>query len=256
MKVIPFFAVILLFFACKNKPADTLGAQEIIDKAIEQAGGDLYTCSHIDFIFRDRLYSLEYDESKKVLKRTFEEDSATVVDIRRNNEFQRIVNDQPVNIADSTARKYANSVNSVHYFAYLPYGLNDRAVKKKLLGERNIKGRDYYAIEVTFDQQGGGDDFEDVYIYWIDKKTFTPDYLAYEFHVNGGGMRFREAYNERYVEGIRFVDYSNYKPTEAVSIYDIDQHYALNKLELLSKIELEDIKVIADNCNQNAAADL
>ena len=256
MRALPFLAIILLFLSCKNKATDSLGAQEIVDKAIQQAGGDLYTCSHIDFVFRNRLYSMEYDQSKKVLKRTFQQDSATVVDIRRNNEFQRIIDNQPVQVADSTARKYANSVNSVHYFAYLPYGLNDRAVNKKLLGVRNIKGRDYYTIEVTFDQQGGGDDFEDVYIYWINKETFTPDYLAYEFHVDGGGIRFREAYNERYVEGIRFVDYSNYKPTETVSIYDIDQHYSLNKLELLSKIELENIKVIADNCNQNAAADL
>ncbi len=256
MKVLPYLILILLFLNCKDKAADTLGAQEIIDKAIERAGGDLYSCSHIDFVFRDRLYSLEYDESKKVLKRTFEQDSAIVVDIRSNNDFQRIINNQPVEVADSTARKYANSVNSVHYFAYLPYGLNDRAVNKKLLGVRKIKGREYYTIEITFDQEGGGDDFEDVYIYWIDKETFSPDYLAYEFHVNGGGMRFREAYNERYVEGIRFVDYSNYKPTETVSIYDIDKHYSQNKLELLSKIELEDIKVIADNCNQNAAADL
>ena len=256
MKFLPLLAVFLLVLGCKDKTEDALGAQEIVDKAIEQAGGGLYACSHIDFVFRDRLYSLEYDESNKVLKRTFEKDSATIVDIKRNGGFQRMVDNQPVVVADSTARKYANSVNSVHYFAYLPYGLNDRAVNKKLLGVRSIKGRDYYTIEVTFDQEGGGDDFEDVYIYWIDKETFTPDYLAYEFHVDGGGMRFREAYNERYVEGIRFVDYSNYKPTETVSIYDIDRHYSQNKLELLSKIELEEIRVIADNCNQNAASDL
>lgn len=239
----------ILIIACKDKPSATLTAQQIIDKAIDRAGGELYSCSHIAFVFRDRQYSMEYSENRKILKRIFETDSSRVLDIRRNNSFTRQVDDSLVSIPDSTARKYANSINSVHYFAYLPYGLNDRAVKKKLLGESSIKGQDYYVIEVTFDQQGGGDDFEDVYIYWINKESFTPDFLAYEFHVDGGGMRFREAYNERFVDGIRFVDYSNYKPAEMVSIYEIDKLYKENRLELLSKIELEEIRVNADNCN-------
>ncbi|MGI9546964.1 MAG: DUF6503 family protein, partial [Flavobacteriaceae bacterium] len=185
-----------LIFSCKNKPSAVLSAEQIIDKAIEQAGGELYSCSHIDFVFRDRQYSMEYNENRKILKRIFEMDSSRVMDIRKNNSFVRKINDNQVIIPDSMARKYSNSVNSVHYFAYLPYGLNDRAVKKKLLGERKIKGQDYYVIEVTFDQQDGGEDFEDIYIYWINKESFTPDFLAYEFHVDGGGMRFREAYNE------------------------------------------------------------
>ena len=249
MKSVLIILLSICILGCKQKNSPALTAQQIIDKSIENAGGNLYTCSNIDFIFRDRLYSLQYDNSKKVLKRKFETDTSTVTDIRRNSGFVRMIGDQIVQVADTMARKYANSINSVHYFAYLPYGLNDPAVNKKLLDERSVKGQDYYTIQITFDQEGGGDDFDDVYIYWINKKTFKPDYLAYEFHVDGGGMRFREAYNERFVEGIRFVDYSNYKPINGVSLYDLDQLYAANKLELLSKIELEDIRVNADNCN-------
>ena len=249
MKSVLIILLSLCILGCKQQNSSALTAQQIIDKSIEYAGGNLYTCSNIDFIFRDRLYSLEYDNSRKILKRKFDTDSSTVTDIRRNSGFVRMVGDQIVHVADTMARKYANSINSVHYFAYLPYGLNDPAVNKKLLEERSVKGQDYYTIQITFDQEGGGDDFDDVYIYWINKKTFKPDYLAYEFHVDGGGMRFREAYNERFVEGIRFVDYSNYKPIDEVSLYNLDQLFAANKLELLSKIELEDIRVNADNCN-------
>ena len=249
MKPVLIFLFCLCILSCKQQNSTDLTAQQIIDKAIENAGGNLYTCSNIDFIFRDRLYSLEYDNSKKILKRKFESDSSIVTDIRRNSGFERIIGDQVVQVADTMARKYANSINSVHYFAYLPYGLNDPAVNKKLLDERSVKGQEYYTVQITFDQEGGGDDFDDVYVYWINKRTFKPDYLAYEFHVDGGGMRFREAYNERFVEGIRFVDYSNYKPIDEVSLYDLDQLFATNKLELLSQIELEDIRVNADNCN-------
>ena len=249
MRLVYFLLFLLMLASCKEKAPAELTAQQIIDNAIYRAGGELYTCSNIDFVFRNRSYALEYDNSKKILKRVFAEDSATITDIRHNNGFERIIDNNPVSVPDSMARRYANSINSVHYFAYLPYGLNDPAVNKKRLADRNIKGRDYYTIEITFDQQGGGDDFEDVYIYWIDKQTYKPDYLDYEFHVNGGGMRFREAYNERFIEGIRFVDYSNYKPIESISLYDLDEAFAANKLELLSKIELEDIRVNADNCN-------
>ena len=235
--------------SCQEKKEEKLSAQQIIDTAIDRAGGSLYSCSQIDFVFRDREYSLDYVQNRKVLMRTFKVDSATVTDIRKNNDFERRIENELVVVPDSMARKYANSINSVHYFAYLPYGLNDPAVNKRLLEDRTLKDQQYYVVEITFDQEDGGDDFEDVYVYWINKKTFKPDYLAYEFHIDGGGMRFREAYNERFIEGIRFVDYSNYKPLETVSIYDIDKLYTEDKLELLSRIELQNIRVNVDNCN-------
>ena len=238
-----------ILISCNNKKSQELSAQQVIDRAIEQAGGYLYGCSEIDFVFRDRQYSLDYEDDRKVLRRRFEVDSGFVTDTRRHNDFERKIGEIAVQVPDSMARKYSNSINSVHYFAYLPYGLNDPAVNKKLLGQRMVKGKEYYVVEVTFDQEDGGDDYEDIYVYWFDNKTFKPDYLAYEFHVDGGGMRFREAYNERFIEGIRFVDYSNYKPVEEVSIYDIDRLFAENRLELLSRIELQDISVNVDNCN-------
>lgn len=36
------------------------------------------------------------------------------------------------------------------------------------------------------------------------------DFLAYEYNVNGGGVLFREAFNSRMIEGMRFQDYINY----------------------------------------------
>ena len=57
-------------------------------------------------------------------------------------------------------------------------------------------------------------------MYWFNKETFKPDYLAYDFHTDGGGVRFRKAYNERYVDGIRFVDYENYKPRDPKETLD------------------------------------
>jgi len=251
LKMKPYAIVlfVLMIMSCREQETKAFSAQRIVDKSIEVSGGDLYQTSDISFVFRDRTYELEYREDQKILKRITTTDTSSIVDVRRSEGLQRFINDSLVHIPDSLAIRYANSVNSVHYFAYLPYGLNDDAVTKRLLGEVKIKDNDYYKIEVTFDQKRGGDDFEDVYIYWFNKETFKPDFLAYEFHIDGGGMRFREAYNERYVNGIRFVDYNNYKPKEEIPIYETDRLFETAKLELLSKIELKDITVSQGSYN-------
>ena len=244
------FAVIFLVaIGCKNVDSDQFSAQDIVDKSIEVSGGKLYKSSNISFTFRKLRYEKENIEGRKILKRIIKEDSTTILDILKDNSFERYINGSPKDVVDSMAIKYSNSINSVHYFAYLPYGLNDPAVNKKLLGETKIGDRHYYKVEITFDEKDGGEDFDDIYIYWFNKDTYKPDYLAYEFHVNGGGTRFREATNERVINGIRFVDYINYKPATASSVYDMEALFKSKKLEILSNIRLEDIKVSPGNYN-------
>lgn len=225
-------------------------AQAIVDKAIEVSGGELYDSARVSFRFRDIIYTSKKGKKGKWLSRSFFKDSVEIFDVLEGGEFTRSRNGKAITVPDTMALKYANSINSVHYFARLPYGLNDRAVVKRYLGEASIDGNSYHKIEVTFKEEGGGDDFDDVYVYWFNKATHKPDYLAYEFHVNGGGTRFRKAINERYVGGIRFVDYLNYKPGSLeVSVYELDSLLMENELELLSRIELDNIQVNQDSYN-------
>jgi hypothetical protein len=56
---------------------------------------------------------------------------------------------------------YANSLNSVIYFALLPHGINDDAVNKEYLAETTIKDQPYHKIKITFDPEGGGSDYEE-----------------------------------------------------------------------------------------------
>ncbi|KAB5491898.1 MULTISPECIES: DUF6503 family protein [Flagellimonas] len=238
---------VLLSIACKETSKEELTAQEIVDKSIAASGGVLYNDHGTSFIFRDKEYVSRNENGKRVFKRISRLDSVTITDVKKDTGFERYMNDSLVAVPDSMAVKYANSINSVHYFVRLPFGLNDAAVNKELLGKESVGGKEYYKIKVTFDQQGGGDDFEDTYLYWFDTESFKPDYLAYDFHVDGGGQRFRKAYNERYVDSIRFVDYENYKPkTKDSDILEIAKLYDKGELELLSKIEIMDIKVRND----------
>ncbi len=237
------------FFSCDSSNTvavvKTNSVHELVDEAIANAGGDCYEKAEIRFNFRNRLYVSKREGWKSVLQReTIDSLCLVTKDVLDNSNFQRFLEDMPLAIPDSIANNYSNSVNSVHYFSQLPFGLNDKAVTKKLVGESIIKGEPYHKIEVTFAEEDGGDDFDDVYLYWIHKENWTIDYLAYEFHVNGGGKRFREAYNARFVNGIRFVDYKNYKPmVKSVPLVNIDSLYQNNGLKLLSRIELDAVTV-------------
>ncbi|WP_350292047.1 DUF6503 family protein [uncultured Croceitalea sp.] len=248
MKKIILFLLIVALNACVGETKKQLTAQDIVNKSIAISGGKLHSEKQVSFLFRDRKYISEVFEGKKILKRITYTDSLRITDVKGHNYFKRFFNDSLIDVSDSIATRYSNSVNSVHYFARLPYGLNDPAVKKELLGERKIGDNAYYKVKVTFSQKDGGEDFDDTYLYWFNKETYKPDFLAYEFHVDGGGIRFREAYNERYVEGIRFVDYNNLKPIDKkVSIFKIDSLFETKGLELLSKIELDSVKVLSLN---------
>jgi hypothetical protein len=250
MNKIVILLTFLITLSCKDNVEQKLSAQEIVDKSIEVSGGKAYKNSKITFDFRGKNYISETINSLKTLKRIQKNDSVNLIDVLSSSGFTRYQNDTLVALHDSLATKYGNSVNSVHYFSKIPYGLNASAVHKELLGETEIKGKLYYKIKVTFDQAGGGDDFDDTYVYFFNKNTFKPDYLAYDFHVNGGGMRFREAFNERYINGIRFVDYNNMKPIDNTgSVLQVDSLFTYNRLKLLSKIELKDVNVSLGNYN-------
>jgi hypothetical protein len=226
-------------------PAPTPDAKAIIDAAILTAGGDNFEDAEISFAFRDMEYRSHRKSGQFVLERIQIDTSENIIrDVLSNDGFQRYRNDTAITVPDSMAFRYTESVNSVHYFAYLPFGLGDPAVRSKYLGKASIKEKEYHKIEVTFNEDGGGVDHEDVFLYWIDQKTNTVDYLAYSFKTNGGGIRFREAYNQRVIGGIRFADYVNYKANPDVDFYATDSLFNVGALKKLSEIELENIQVI------------
>lgn len=235
--------ILVTFLSCKEKQID-LSADVIVDRAIKNACQGNCTLSTIEFDFRGRHYVSYRDHGRYQLERITEDTTGVMRDVLDNNGFERYLNDTLVQLPDSMKVKYANSVNGVHYFAQLPFGLEAPAANKKLLGESVIKGELYYEIEVTFEQEGGGKDHEDVFVYWIHQKSFTVDYFAYLYFTDEGGIRFREAYNPRVVGGIRFVDYNNYKTNDVTfPIKQLDSLYELGELQLLSKIETENVEV-------------
>jgi hypothetical protein len=241
-KIFLLFLLTLFLVNCKKELKD---ADKIVQESIHVSGGDLIKNATIGFEFRGKQYTASRYQGAFSLSRLTLNASDSIYDILNNSGFSRFMNGEKIILQDSMASKYSASVNSVHYFSVLPYGLNNKAVKKTYLEQSKVNGKTYYKIKVTFNEEGGGEDFEDVFIYWINTETFKVDYLAYSYREdNDLGLRFREAYNERYVKGIRFVDYNNYKPKVNNAVLEtLDIQFEKGELELLSQIELENILV-------------
>jgi len=251
MKYLGIGLIALVIFSCKNETdSKVVSADTIVSKSIEISGGENFGESEIFFDFRDKSYLGRRSGGEFLMVRMFDENNDSITDFLTNSGFKRMVGEEFVIPVDSMVTKYTASVNSVHYFSVLPYGLNDNAVIRTLLEDERINDTDYYKVKVTFTQDGGGEDYEDVFVYWLNKESFKLDYLAYSYNEDDGvGMRFREAYNERYVNGLRFVDYNNYKAEDTkINLTKLGKAFENNQLKLLSKIELENVKVdLIDN---------
>jgi hypothetical protein len=239
-----FLSVGISIWSCTEEPLD---AQRIIDNTIASHGGELYTHSTISFDFRDRSYRIHRDGGVYTYERIFQDSLGSFHDYLNNHYFVRELNERHFPLSSEDSVRLANGLNSVVYFSLLPYPLNDPAVIKTLEGQEEIKGTSYHKIKVTFQQEGGGQDFQDEYLYWIHPENFTMDYLAYNFQENGGGTRFRAASKRNSLNGIILQDYENFKgPEGTLAIDDLGKLYDQGLLEKVSDIELTNIKVSID----------
>jgi len=250
MKKISFllFLLPILLTSCSDEKKDTPDAQAIISEAINKHGGKSYEQSVVQFNFRGRKYIRNREGINFAFKRIFADSAGNqVLDILNNQGFSRHIGDSTIGLSQKEKDNYSASVNSVIYFAFLPYRLNDASVNKKYIGETNINDKSYHKIEITFKPEGGGEDFDDVYVYWVHKQDYTVDYLAYSYaEEDGTGYRFREAFNRREAGGMIFQDYRNFKSAESKGLKpsEMDALFSKGKLELLSEIKLENLKVL------------
>lgn len=216
---------------------------EVIANAIEAHGGELYDQADYSFVFRKKQYRFINDHKSFTYElKTSDEKGNDIKDVIVNGAFTRYINEQPVTLSDKKLRTYNEALNSVIYFATLPYKLNDDAVNKKYEGTTTIKGMNYNVVKVFFNEEGGGTDHDDTYYYWINTQTNMIDYLAYNYTVNGGGARFRSYYNRRNVEGIIFQDYINWKVPVSKPLSSASMLFEQGELKELSRIVTEQVQ--------------
>lgn len=242
MKYLVIAFSLFVLAACSSTTGDP---QQVVDMAIKSHGFNQLIDKEVSFTFRKKQYAVQRNNDQYVYKRAYTDSTGNVEDVLVNSsDLRHKLNAETVQLTEKQEFKIKEAVNSVLYFFQLPLGLNDQAVNKQHIGSDEIKGKQYHLIKVTFRQEGGGTDFQDEYLYWIGTEDYNIDYLAYNYIVNGGGVRFREAINRRTVSGMVFQDYVNYKPADKKTpLEDLSRLFEEGQLKELSRIISQDIKV-------------
>lgn len=216
-------------------------ADSIVNETIEAHGGKLYDTADYSFIFRGKKYRIQNSGSDYSYSSEIQKGDSLIKDVMTANKFERTINSNLQTLSKEDSGTYGEALNSVIYFATLPYKLQDASVNKEFIEETTIKGKQYDVIQVTFGQDGGGKDFDDEYHYWINKDTHKIDYLAYNYVVNDGGVRFRSAFNTRVIDGVTFQDYINYEAPVKTALKDLPKLYEQGKLKEVSQILTEKV---------------
>ncbi len=169
--------------------------------------------------------------------------------VLHNDGLVRFANGVEVALEEKKAAAYSASVNSVVYFAFLPWALLDPGVKARYLGRDTIKGRALDKVEVSFAAapgHEGHDMHQDEYLYWFAPDTHELAYMSYS-HADGKAPRLREPHNVRKVGGVTVRDYRNYHTpdNEPRSIKLLAGNFNDGALPLLSTIDLEDVRRVA-----------
>ena len=237
--------LLLLFMRCTSPSSEAI-ALTWINNANTAHGTSLLDETAFSFQFREYKYTYEKTKGKKVYSRTRITAEGIMSDRLENDRlFSRRLDGVPVAVPDSLQLVYTESLNSVFYFMQLPKVLKDRAVMPTYLGKVKIKGEPYVVLKVRFQQEGGGVDFQDEYRYWIHEHTHLIDYLAYRYHTNGGGTRFRALKHRERHAGFVVQDYDNYKAKEKhPPLDDLPARYESESLTLVSVIENKDFQLL------------
>lgn len=233
--------MLFVFLGCSSATEDVATAW--IEKANIAHGTALLDQLIFRFTFREYTYGLTRKKYTKSYSRTKLSKEGLLTDtLYHGKDFQRWINGKPVIVSDSLKQLYTESINAVLYFIQIPQVLNDAAVQSSYLGEVTILGEPYICLKVTFQQEGGGVDYQDEYRYWIHQKTHLIDFLAYRFYSGKGGTRFRKVSHRERVNGMIFQAYENFSPPTLFPPMDsLASLFTKGKLKKVSDIQQQEI---------------
>lgn len=218
-------------------------AQAIVDRSLKEHGVQELEDDSVRFTFRDHRYLHYQNEGRFHYERYALDSSKEYRDVLNNGGFTRYRNGEAVELKKADSLAYAEAINSVNYFAFLPYRLNDPAAKKEHIGQDTVEGTPYDIVRVTFRKEGGGKDHQDIFIYWFRERDARMDFLAYRYFRDDGGVRFREAFGRRRLEGTLIQHYHNFKASKRTDLKKLAEHWEKEELEKVSEIRTENVKL-------------
>lgn len=221
------------------------GPAEIVAASIDRHGGDGFDRVHVTWDFRGVPFEvIRYDGSFRYQRTVEDSLGSPVVEVMQNEGSWTEADGQRRELDPQSRARLETAVNSVVYFGFLPFHLDDPPVRATDLGTGELEGEPYRKIEVTFEQEGGGADWEDRFIYWFHEVDGTLDYLAYREAADVETTRFRRAVNRREIGGLLVQDYENYTGDPDVGdVADYDRLFEAGRLRLVSMVEFDNLAV-------------
>ena len=240
--------------ACEPPPAGPQGETEalaLIDRARTHHGSAWLDRAEVRFSFRGTPFVLRRDDGRFRYARTLTDGlGRTVEEVVDNAGAHRFVDGAEVALTAAEAEALTTAVNSVAYFALLPAPLTDPAVRARLLTPDRVGGEDYDRVEVTFARDGGGQDFQDRYVYWLRQLDGRIGHYAYTYDVSPGdtsraatGTRFRVPVGARRVGGALFQDWRNLSADSLGRIERFGDAYDLGRTFEVSDVVLDSVRV-------------
>ncbi len=221
------------------------GPAEIVAASIDRHGGDGFDRVHLTWDFRGVPFEvIRYDGSFRYQRTVEDSLGSPVVEVIQNEGSWVEVDGERRELDPQSRARLETAVNSVVYFGFLPFHLDDPPVRATDLGTGELAGEPYRKIGITFEQEGGGPDWEDRFIYWFHEVDGQLDYLAYREAADVETTRFRRAVNRREIGGLLVQDYENYTGDPDVGdVADYDRLFEAGRLRLVSMVEFENLAV-------------
>ncbi len=244
-------SLFLLLTGCGSRPdpVDPTSPDGIIALSVDAHKAHLLNNAEVTFDFRDRHFSITRNNGMFRYSREYTDTlGRNVVEFMDNEAVGREIEGQVIQIDSLESEKIQVAINSVVYFASLPLPLQDPAVIARRLEDEQVGDSLYHRIEVTFEKEGGGLDYQDRFVYWINSDTKLIDLLAYYFYTDEGGSRFRSVINRRVSpEGIVINEYDNFATVGGDLPIDEIQNYAQlwkdGRLRHVSQILVNDLEI-------------
>ncbi|MEL6615870.1 MAG: DUF6503 family protein [Bacteroidota bacterium] len=248
-------AVAAALAACADAPASgpqgDAEAVALVRAAQEAHGSDALDGVPFRFTFRGDAFTAERSaRGFRYVRTTTDDQGRTVVDVLDNDGLSRTIDGETAPLPEDEVGRLTTAVNSVVYFATLPAPLSDPAVQARVLPLDTLDGTTYDRLEITFAQEGGGNDWEDRYLYWIHPERRTLDFIAYTYALapdasgeNDTGHRFRRVIGTADAGGFRVQDYENLTADSLGTLEDYASAYASGRTRAVSEVLTENARL-------------
>lgn len=231
--------LIVVFVSCKTETQQTVttpDAKQLLDVAVEKAGGDLFYNAEITFRHQGIAYKSHRTDAVFSLQR-FLPDTLRTVDLLSNGGMVRLQNSEQVPLDSVQTKNYGAAIEKIHFLATAPFGYLNKTDSLDYMGEVVLADKGYHKV---FQQRENGETL----VYWLATENLEMHYLAHRLQTDRMQLRFLEVIQPTTIEGIRFKNYRAYRPKDAqTALTDLDQAFEAAAMHRLSDVVFQNIAV-------------